>query len=108
MMVSEILGPPPPPPPTKKKIIHLHTHTTPNVLAVHYLNYTGWPRKNATLTINNLKKTWEKIKKLCTLMHIEFSPQQNDTKIINIDEGVLILWPFSEAMSFSIFATFVS
>ena len=28
------------------------------------------------------------------LMRIEFFSQQNDTKIINLDEGVLILWPF--------------
>ena len=31
-------------------------------------------------------------------MCIEFFSQQNDTKIINFDEGVLILWPFSEAI----------
>ena len=34
------------------------------------------------------------MKKLCALMRIEFFSQQNDTKIINFDEGVLILWPF--------------
>ena len=34
--------------------------------------YTGWPRKNATPTINNLKKMRDKIKKLCAVMHIEF------------------------------------
>ena len=34
------------------------------------------------------------MKMLCTLMRIEFFSQQNDTKIINFDEGVLILWPF--------------
>ena len=28
------------------------------------------------------------------LVCIEFFSQQNDTKIINFDEGVLILWPF--------------
>ena len=34
-------------------------------------------------------------------MRVEFFSQQNDTKIINFDEGVLILRPFfSEAMSF--------
>ena len=27
--------------------------------------YTGWPRKNATLTINNFKKTRDRMKKLC-------------------------------------------
>ena len=34
--------------------------------------------------------------------------QQNDTKINDFDEGVLILEPFSEAMSFSKCASFVS
>ena len=34
--------------------------------------------------------------------------QQNDTKINDFDKGVLILEPFSEAMSFSKFAPFVS
>ena len=29
------------------------------------LTYTGWPRKNATPTINNFKKTRDKMKKLC-------------------------------------------
>ena len=32
--------------------------------------------------------------KLCALMRIKFFSQQNDAKIINFDEGVLILWPF--------------
>ena len=34
------------------------------------------------------------MKKMCTLMRIEFFSQQSDTKIINFDEGVLILLPF--------------
>ena len=34
--------------------------------------YTGWPRKKATLSINNLKKTRGKIKKLCALLRIKF------------------------------------
>ena len=46
--------------------------------------YTGCPRKNATLTINNFKKMREKMKKLCALLRIEFFSQQNDTKIINL------------------------
>ena len=37
-----------------------------------------------------------------------FFLQQNDTKINDFDEGVLILEPFSEAMPFSKFAPFVS
>ena len=57
-------------------------------------NYTGWPRKNATLTINNFKKTRDRMKKLCALLRIKFFSQQDDTKIVNFDKGVLILWPF--------------
>ena len=34
------------------------------------------------------------MKKFCALMRIEFFFQRNDTKIINFDEGILILWPF--------------
>ena len=59
-----------------------------------YLHYTGWPSKNATPMINNFKKTRDRMKELCALMHIKFFSQHNDTKIINFDEGVLILWPF--------------
>ena len=64
-----------------------------NTVYKELLSYTGWPRKIATLTIKNVKKTRAKMKKLCALMRIEFFSQQNDTKIINFDEGVLILWP---------------
>ena len=56
--------------------------------------YTRWPKKNATHSINNFKKSREKIKKVCALMSIELFSKQNDTKVINFDEGVLILWPF--------------
>ena len=42
-------------------------------------------------------------------MQSKFFFQQNDTKISDFDEGVLILEPFFvEAMSFSKFASFVS
>ena len=34
------------------------------------------------------------MKKLCTLLRIKFFSQQEDTKIVNFDEGVFILWPF--------------
>ena len=56
--------------------------------------YTGWPRKNATLTINNLKKTGDRMKKLWALLRMKFFSHQDDTKIVNFDKGVLILWPF--------------
>ena len=58
--------------------------------------YTGWPRKNATLTINNFKKTKDRMNKLCALLRIEFFSKQDDTKIVNFDEGVLILWPLRQ------------
>ena len=59
-----------------------------------FLHCTGWPRKNATLTINNIKKMRDRMIKLCALLRIKFFSQQDDTKIVNFDEGVLILWPF--------------
>ena len=34
------------------------------------------------------------MKKLCALLRIKFFSQQDDTKIVNFDESVLILWPF--------------
>ena len=34
------------------------------------------------------------MKKLCALLRIKFFSQQDDTKIVHFDEGVLILWPF--------------
>ena len=34
------------------------------------------------------------MKKLCALLRIKFFFQQGDTKIVNFDEGVLILGPF--------------
>ena len=38
------------------------------------------------------------MKKLCTLLACVFLqnsfPSKDDTKIVNFDEGVLILWPF--------------
>ena len=56
--------------------------------------YTGWPRKNATPTIHDFKKTRDRINKLCPLLRIQFFFQENDTKIIYFHEGVLILWLF--------------
>ena len=56
--------------------------------------YTGWPRKNETPTINERKKKGDGIKTLCTLLRVKFFFQQDDTKIINFVEGVLILLLF--------------
>ena len=36
----------------------------------------------------------DRMKKLCALLCIKFFPQQDDSKIVNFYEGVLILWPF--------------
>ena len=47
------------------------------------------------------------MKKLYALLRIKLFFQQDDTKIVNFDEDVLILEPFSE-ISFSKFAPFVS
>ena len=61
----------------------------------NYSSYTGWPRKNATPTINDFKKTKDRINKLCPFLCLKkIFFQQDDIKIINFDEGVLILWPF--------------
>ena len=48
------------------------------------------------------------MKKLCALLRIKFFSQQDDTKIVNFDYGVLILFygRFSEAMSFSRFVLY--
>ena len=32
--------------------------------------YTGWPKKNATLTINNFKKTRNRLKNLCASLFV--------------------------------------
>ena len=60
----------------------------------YYSDYTGWPRKNATLTITNIKETMDDIKLMSTLINRTFFFLQNDTKINDFDEGVLILGPF--------------
>ena len=40
--------------------------------------------KNATLTINNFKKTRDRMKKLCALLHIKLFFHQDDMKIVNL------------------------
>ena len=73
---------------------HPLSHYWTSPLKHSLIHNTGWPRKNATLTINNFKKTRDRMKKLCALLRIKFFFQQDDTKIVNFDEGVLILEPF--------------
>ena len=65
------------------------------VLIINFFsNNTGWPRKNVTLTINDLKKTRDRMKQFCALLHIRLFSQQDNTNIVNFDEGVLLIWPF--------------
>ena len=67
---------------------------TPFGIKLFIYIYTWWLGKNATPTINNFKKNRDRLNKLCALLGIKFFFQQDDTKIINFEEGVLILWPF--------------
>ena len=60
------------------------------------MKYTGWPKKNATLTINNIKKTRDRIKKLCALSRIEFFSQQDGTKNTNFAFKILYFKGFTE------------
>ena len=55
---------------------------------------TGWPRKNATPTITNFKEIGHLIKLVSALMSKTFLFQQNDTKIKDFDEGIIILEQF--------------
>ena len=58
------------------------------------LPYTGWPRENAIPMITHFKAIRDYIKLVGALMCRNFFFQQNDTKINNFDEGVVILEPF--------------
>ena len=49
--------------------------------------YTGWPRKNATLSITNFKEIRHLIKLVSAVISRTFFFQQNDTKINDFDEG---------------------
>ena len=64
------------------------------VYLCQYKHIQGGPERTQHLRSINFKKTGDKINKLCALLRIIFFFQQDDTKIINFDEGVLILWPF--------------
>ena len=68
----------------------------------HY--YTGWPRKNATLTINNFKKTRDRMEKLCALLHIKNIPSKMTPRSLILMKVFWFYGRFSEAMSFSRFA----
>ena len=80
-----------------KREISCPKHNTCIKVAVNALIstvYTGWPRKNATHMINNFKKSRDRMKKLCALLRIKLFFEQDDTKTVNFDKGVLILEPF--------------
>ena len=80
-----------------------------NYVIMLFTGYTGWPRKNATPTIINFKEIGDEIELVSALMRIIIIFQQNNTKINDFDEGVMILELFfSEAMSISKYASFVS
>ena len=66
--------------------------------------YTGWTRKNATLTINNFKKTRDRMKKLCALLCIRFFPSKMTPRSLILMKAFWFYGRFSEAMSFSGFA----
>ena len=70
--------------------------------------YTGWPKKNATLSITNFKEFRDLIKVVSAVMSRTFFSQQNDTKINDFDERVLILDPFFWVSVIFKFAPFVS
>ena len=54
-------------------------------------------QKNATLAINDFKKTRDGINKLCPLLRIKFFFQQDDTKIIHFDFLPRFHWPMEFA-----------
>ena len=54
----------------------------------------GGPERMQQLRSNNFKKTKDKMKKLVCIIAYKLLFQQDDTKIVNFDGGVLILWPF--------------
>ena len=76
----------------------MEIHSNPSILycGSNFQIIQGGPERTQYLQcmINNFKKTRRKMKKLCALIRIEFFSQQNYTKIIKFDEGVLILWLF--------------
>ena len=73
--------------------LELPVHDAENQKGIISLGFVQFT-KNATITINNFKKTREKMKKLYALMRIKFFSQQNDSKNIHFDQSILILWPF--------------
>ena len=67
-------------------------------------DYTGWPRKNATLTINNFKKTRGRMKS-CVHYRIKNSfPSKMTPRTLIWMKAFSFYGRFSDAMSFSRFA----
>ena len=67
------------------------THDMINTILIKpHTRYTGWPRTNATPTITNFKEIRDYIKLVSALMSRIFFFQQNDTKINDFDEGILL------------------
>ena len=85
---------------TKPRLILMYVITHSNII----LFYTGWPRKNATLSINNFKKTRDRMKKLCTLLRINSFSSKMTPRSLILMKAFWFYGRFSEAMSVSRFA----
>ena len=78
------------------------------VWRMHTLTCTGWPRKNATLTINDFSKLRDRINKLCPLLRIKLFSNKMTPRSLILMKAFGFYGSFSEAMSFSKFATSVA
>ena len=75
----------------------------------HYkISIQGGPERTQHLRSMISRKRGTEWNRLCAILRIEYFFQQNYNKIINVEEGFLISWPFCEAMPFSKFATSVT
>ena len=66
--------------------------------------HTGWPKNNTTRTINNFKKTRDRMKSLCALSRIKFFPSKMTWRTLILMKAFWFYGRFSDAMSFSRFA----
>ena len=66
--------------------------------------YTGWPRKNASHTINNFKKTRNRMKSCGYYCILNSFPSKMTTRSLIVMKALWFDGRFSEAISFSRFA----
>ena len=59
-----------------------------------FTSNTGWPRKNAPMINNKFFLNEGQNEKVVCIIVYRILFEQDDTKIVTFDEGVLILWPF--------------